>query len=209
MIRLLVLAVALAASTTYAAPNGSAWCGTSLAYGYSHNATPPAERLATLLGHPVANCGVGSDRLASIVTRWQTYFKPFLYRRLIAEGGTNDLHLDSANGTTLWGTFRDWADDARARRSDGGGEVQIVIITIPPRWGSAGWTADMETQRLAFNTLALAYAAANPSVRIVNSDTCLGTGSPVELQAALRNADLVHFSAAGMQALAQCVRDVL
>jgi len=127
----------------------------------------------------------------------------FPYKWLVAEGGTNDIYFDAATGAALWTTFQAWVEEAEAAG------MQVVIITIPPRWGSSGWTADMETERLAFNTLALAYGVSHPSALVVNSDTSLGTGSPVALQASFDSGDALHLNGTGMQALAQAVYDLL
>jgi lysophospholipase L1-like esterase len=175
------------------------WPGTSLTYGYDHDATPPPTRLETLRGVDVVNMGVGSDRVSSIYARWQAYAKPFPYRWIVMEGGTNDLFLDSATGEDTWATFETWAEEAMAAG------FQLVLVKIPPRWGSSGWTASMETERLDFNDRLDTWAAANPTVRVVESDAVLGTGSPVALQVAYRNADLLHLSATGMQTLAAAV----
>jgi lysophospholipase L1-like esterase len=198
--RIIALAALLTAGVVGAAPRAFVSAGTSLTYGYAHDATPYPARLATLMGVPAVNMGIGGDRLATIIARWQTYAKPFPYRWSVLEGGTNDLHFDSANGTTLWATFQAWVEEALAAGH------RVVIVKIPPRWGSAGWTADMETQRLAFNAAADAFVAANPSVRKVDSDTVLGTGSPVALQASFDYGDDLHLNGTGMQALAAAVR---
>lgn len=38
----------------------------------------------------------------------------FPYRVLVAEGGTNDLAFDAADGNALWSTFEAWIEEAQA-----------------------------------------------------------------------------------------------
>lgn len=176
-------------------------CGTSLTYGYDHDATPYPARLEALRGVQVVNMGVGGDRIATIVSRWQSFAKDFPYRWLVAEGGTNDLHLDAATGADTWNVMETWLEEAEATG------LQIVLVKIPPREGSSGWTAGMETERLDFNSRADTWAADHPDVRIVESDVVLGTGTPVALQVEYDSGDHLHLSGTGMQTLAQAVSD--
>ncbi|HEX8705517.1 MAG TPA: hypothetical protein VF815_42175 [Myxococcaceae bacterium] len=62
----------------------------------------------------VVNFGINGDRLATIISRWRSYAKMFPYRVLVAEGGTNDLAFDAADGNALWSTFEAWIEEAQA-----------------------------------------------------------------------------------------------
>lgn len=207
LLRLLLLAALLLAGLSEAKPRALVCAGTSLTYGLSHDPTPYTARLETLIGVPVVNMGVGSARLSSIVTRWELHAKPFPYRVSVLEGGTNDLAGVGgavATGAATWAIFEGWIEDAQ----DAGHEV--VAVLIPPRWGSAGWTADMEAERVIFNTALRAYVAANPEVKLLDSDLVLGDGaSPPALQAAFDYGDKLHLDGDGMQALAQGIADLL
>jgi hypothetical protein len=206
MIRLVAL-VLLSATAATATPRADVSAGTSLTYGYSHVSSPYSAELEDLLHTPVDNFGVGGDRLATIISRWQTYAKPYPYRRCIFEGGTNDLFFDSANGTTLWGTFKDWIEEAQTPTATRPG-CQVAIILVPPRWGSAGWTSDMETQRLAFNSAARTYVIAHPSVLMFDSDVELGTGSPVALDNDCDHGDDLHWSQSCHERVAAGLRNL-
>lgn len=177
--------------------------GTSLTNGYVYDATPYPARLATAAGVNAINFGVNGDRLANIVLRWRNYAKVFPYRVLVAEGGTNDLAFDAADGVTLWGTFEDWIEEAQAAG------FTVVLVLIPPR-SDVAWTGDMETQRLAFNAAGRAYQGTHPSVLMIDSDVLLGDGgTPVELNPLYRCVDELHLCAAGMQVLANAIADLL
>lgn len=178
--------------------------GTSLTFGYSQDATPYPLRLSTATGRPVANLGVGGARLAAIVTRWQLYGKPFPYGTLVAEGGTNDLALDSANGTTLAATFTAWIEEAVAAGQ------QVVACTVFPRTNSPDWNGTKETQRLAFNSALRTYVLAHPAVLLVDGDVLLGDGATTPaLQAAYDYGDHLHLNGTGMQALATAIATLL
>lgn len=177
--------------------------GDSLIYGYDHDATPMPTRLEALRGVQVVNMGVGGDRISTIVARWQAFAKPYPYKWLVAEGGTNDIHLFSSTGADAWTAMEAWLEEAEA---DG---LRIVLVKIPPRWGSAGWTAPMETERLDFNSRADVWAADHPNVRVINSDSVLGTGSPKALQVAYDSGDHLHLNGTGMQALAAAISSAM
>lgn len=174
--------------------------GTSLTFGYSQATPTFPQRLATATGRPVANLGIGGARLAAIVLRWQTYAKTFPYGVLVAEGGTNDLALDSANGTTLAATFTAWIDEALAAGQ------RVVAVTVFPRAGSPDWDNTKETERLAFNAAVRAYVVLHPQVMLVDGDVLLGDGAaPPALRGAVDYGDHLHLNGTGMQDLADAV----
>lgn len=207
LLRFFFLAALLLAGLSEARPRAVVCSGTSLTFGLNHNPTPYPARLEALLGVPVENLGISSARLSAIVTQWERYAKPYPYRVVVLEGGTNDLAgVGGApiTGAAAWAIFQGWIQDAE---EDG---FTVVAVLIPPRWGSGGWTADMETERVAFNNELRAYVASNPSVKLLDSDLVLGDGaSPPALQAAYDYGDKLHLDGDGMQALAQGIADLL
>jgi len=202
MIRVALLACVLLSPPASAGRVAILCSGTSLTNGYVFDPSPYPARLALLRGVPVVNFGLNGDRIANIIYRWRTYAKPYPYKVLVAEGGTNDLG-DGANGTTLWGTFKDWVEEAQASG------LIVVVVKIPPR-SDVAWTGAQETQRLAFNAAADTWLAAHPLVPYVNSDALLGNGGdPIELNPDYRCEDELHLCADGIQALAGGVNDAL
>ena len=200
MKRLALLLCLLSLPSAAVTTRASCAVGTSLTYGYSFESVPYPARLETLSGTPVVNLGIGFDRIASIHTRWQLYCKPFPYRRLVLEGGTNDLDLDGTTGAALWLTVKSFIEEAQANGQ------QVVLVLIPPRGGSSGWTAGEETERLAFNSAARDYQATHPTLILIDSDGVLGDGAvPPALQTAYDYGDHLHLKAAGMQALAAAI----
>lgn len=201
----LVLVVVLAASLASAAPTRRAVCmtGDSLTYGYTFDSTPIALRLATLRGVPVVNMGVGSDVAVNISARWSRYCAPFLYDISIWEGCTNDLAA-SATGAACWATTEDWAEACEAAGH------QCVILGVFPRGTSGGWNGTKETERLAYNALAAAYAVAHPTIIYVDLDDELGDGaSPNALRAAVDWGDGLHINGDGMQEVAEAIDEAI
>jgi lysophospholipase L1-like esterase len=197
--RLSLLLCLLSLSVHAAVPaKAICWGGDSLTFGYPQNSNPAPARLADTMGVPVVNIGVGGDVLSSIYARWQQICQPFPYRVTVLEGGTNDLALGNS-AASRWVTLQAWIDTAEAA-----GTVAVVVL-VPPRWGSGGWTSDMETERLTLNASISSYAALHPAVKLVESDTVLGTGSPRALQVTYDYGDHVHLTSAGLQALADAV----
>lgn len=198
------LLLLLSIAPAHAARRAAVCSGTSLTFGYIQNTNPYPARLETALSVPVDNMGIGSARLSAIITRWRTYAKPFPYKTLVAEGGTNDIALDGALADDLWPVFQAWIEEAQ-----GAGVSTVVAVAIPCRWGSSSWDSGKEAERLTFNQYLRDYVAANPEVRLVDSDVVLCTGTPKALQGAFDYGDDLHMSGDGMQALAEGVADLL
>lgn len=192
-----ILLVALTLSLTSEAATRRAWAavGDSITNGHAFDADTYPERLEVLLGAPVDNFGIGFDTALRAYTRWQTYVEPFQYAGTIIFIGTNDLR-NGTSAATLWTTVEPWAEEVLAAGQ------HLVFVKVSPRWGSSGWTGDMETERLTYNTQIDGFATANPSVIVVESDTLLGTGSPVALRAEFDFGDDLHLNGAGFAALA-------
>jgi lysophospholipase L1-like esterase len=198
----LSLAVLLISTVAAAAPIRTAgvMCGTSLTYGYTQDATPITARLATLEGVPVVNMGVGGDVASNIALRGIRYAVPFAYAFAVWEGCTNDFGLNGALAVDCWATTLTWVAAVE------GAGTQAVILTVPPRQGSSGWSAPKETQRLAYNTLARNYGVSHPSAIIVDLETLLGDGAtPPALNNTYDYGDDLHLNGAGMQVAAAAI----
>lgn len=167
--RALLLVAVLACLPAASAPRRAiCMTGDSLTYGYTFDATPIALRLATLMDVPVVNMGIGSDIAVNISARWTRYCASYPYAYAIWEGCTNDFGVSSALAVDCWATTQSWITAVEAA-----GHTAIVL-TVFPRGGSGAWTDAKETQRLAYNALAAAYAISHPSMILVDPESALG-----------------------------------
>lgn len=169
MKKTLCIGLLLASLYASATPIRTAGCmtGDSLTYGYTFDNTPIADRLATLLGVPVANLGVGSDVASNISARWTRYCEPYLYEFSVWEGCTNDFGINSATGADCWSTTQTWVGNVEAAGQRAAG------LSVFCRGGSASWTDAKEAQRLAYNVLAAAYAVSHPTFIYVDMESTL------------------------------------
>jgi lysophospholipase L1-like esterase len=202
MRHLALLLLTLSAMPSHATPRRT-WVavGDSITNGHSFDASTYPARLETLLGAPVENMGIGGETAAQARTRWQNYAENYPYKGVIIEIGTNDLAASTA-GATVWATVDAWIEEAQAAGQ------RVVLCTVFPRNGSAGWTGAMETQRQAFNTSARAKAAGDPTIILIDGDTVLSDDG-VTLRAAFDYGDAVHLDGDGFQALAEAIADEL
>lgn len=203
---LLLSLTALLSSGASAAPVRSAviLVGNSLTYGYTFDATPTSERLAVLLGVPVTAMGVGSDVATNISARYTRYALPFPYATAVWEGCTNDFGINSATGAACWATTQAWVLAVEAAGT------RAVVLSVFVRGGSGGWSGPKETQRLAYNVLAAAYAVSHPSMVYVNLETTLGDGaSPPALKVICNWGDDLHITGTCMQLVAQEIANAL
>lgn len=201
--RILALLFVLLAMSADASPK-RAWLaiGDSITYGYAHDATPYPVRLATLLGVPVANMGIGGETAANINTRLTNYGIPYPYKGVIIEECINDLIAGTA-GATCWTATEAAADAARTAG------FLVVLVTAIPCGNYVGWNGAKETQRDAYNTSLRAYVTAHPGEAfLVDLDTVVSDDGTT-IRAADDYGDGLHLDASGMQALAQAIADVI
>ncbi|HVU71769.1 MAG TPA: GDSL-type esterase/lipase family protein [Mycobacteriales bacterium] len=122
--------------------------------------------------------------------------------RLVVEEGTNDLAAGRSAARVL-AAYRDIARIAHARG------VPVLIATVAPRAGSAGWTSKKEAQRRRLN---LAVRTASGFDGVIDLDAAVrgghgalraGYGDDDHLHLTVEGQDAVYRSA-GVQRLSSC-----
>lgn len=196
MKRLLLLLLFLS-SLSAEAVSRRAWVamGDSITNGYAFDATTYPMRLATLLGVPVVNMGVGGEVAANINTRFTTYALPFPYRGVIFEECINDL-IAGTSGATCF-TATEAAVDAAVSAG-----FMVVLMTAIPCGNYSGWNGTKETQRDAYNALVRAKAAAEPAhVLLLDLDIVVSDDGNT-IRAEDDYGDGLHLDASGFQKVA-------
>jgi lysophospholipase L1-like esterase len=137
----------------------------------------------------VLNGGVGGYTAAQAKALFESDFKGHGCTHLTILACTNDL-ASGTSAATCQSTLEALAASAREDTSGDPNGINVTVLTVPPRGGSASWDGTKETQRLALRTSILAMAAD----AIVDLEAMAGTGDPVEMAAAYRAADMLHFN---------------
>jgi len=122
---------------------------------------------------------------------------------LLIEQGTNDLSA----GTTAAALYNERAAPFVAAAKAAG--FYVVLNSVLPR-DDAGWSADKERERQAYNALVCANAAGADAVNDIASDAQIGDTA---IPGPLFYADRLHLNARGQQRLAAItaavIRDVV
>jgi lysophospholipase L1-like esterase len=184
------LGLAYAPRTLVVAP------GDSITWGLGYDSTPYTARLATMTGRTVMNMGQGGNLLQLIRERWEREGNFPAVEWCLIEGGVNNLRA-GWTGADTWAETRTLLEDAHAAHQ------RAAVFTIFPFGGMAGFTADMEVQRQAYNAALKAYATAH-GVVVIDGDAFLSDGSsPPQLLAGVNWGDGLHLNGTGFQALAE------
>jgi len=149
----------------------------------------------------VVNAGVGGDTSAGARSRWDAQCKGRGFTHIVICVGTNSL----AAGID-WPAIVEDIDSIRASaqedRSGSASGIDVTILGVPPRGGSAGWDATKEARRLALN----AALRDLHDVTFVDLDEALGgSGDPLELDPAFDCGDRLHPNGAGHVAIADAI----
>lgn len=140
-------------------------------------------------GFAIINAGVGGYTVAQAKALYESDYQGKGCTHAAILVGTNDL-ASSTSAATVQTTLDALVAEMRADTSGSPNGINATVLTVPPRGGSASWDATKETQRLALRTSILAMS----NVTAVDLESMAGTGSPVEMGAAYRAADMLHFN---------------
>jgi lysophospholipase L1-like esterase len=137
----------------------------------------------------VINTGVGGYTVAQAQALFEAEYEGRGCTHAVILVGTNDLANGDSAATVLTALE---ALISRVRNDTSGSPegITIAICTIPPRGGSASWDATKEARRLSLRTSVLGL----DGVTAVDLESMAGTGTPVEMDAAYRYSDLLHFN---------------
>lgn len=137
----------------------------------------------------IINAGVGGYTAAQTLALFNSDLKGKGCTHLAVLACTNDLSAGTA-ATTCQTTLNSIVASAREDTSGDPNGINVTVLTPPPRGGSASWDSTKETQRGLLVTSILAMDADFK----VSLEPMAGTGSPVEMAAAYRAADMLHFN---------------
>lgn len=140
-------------------------------------------------GFAIINAGVGGYTVAQAKALYESDYQGKGCTHAAILVGTNDL-ASSTSASTIQTTLDALIDEMQADTSGSPTGINVTVLTPPPRGGSASWDGTKETQRLALRTSILASHAD----ATVDLEAMAGTGSPVEMAAAYRAADMLHFN---------------
>lgn len=145
------------------------------------------DRIGQAFG--VINAGVGGATAAQALALFEAEYKGHGVTHLALLVGTNDL-ASSTSAASVFATIQAIVASAREDTSGAPGGVNVTVLTPPPRGGSSPWDATKETERLGLRALILAMDAD----AVVDLESMAGAGSPVEMAAAYRASDMLHFN---------------
>lgn len=137
----------------------------------------------------VVNIGVGGYTVSQIKSVWEAEYKGRGCTHVTILVGTNNFSA-GASAVSVESDLNSLIASVEEDTSGDPAGINVTVCTVPPRGGSASWDGTKETQRLAFRTSLLARS----DIVVVDLESMAGTGSPVEMAAAYRTSDFLHFS---------------
>lgn len=152
----------------------------------------------------VINVGVGGYTVSQIKAVWEAEYKGRGCTHAVILVGTNNLSAGDSAATVL-AALNSLIASVQEDTSGSPSGVDVTVCTVPPRGGSASWDSTKETQRLSLRTSILALTG----VTTVDLESMAGTGSPVEMAAAYRTSDMLHFNGAPTTGGSQKVADLI
>jgi lysophospholipase L1-like esterase len=152
----------------------------------------------------VVNVGVGGYTVSQIKAVWEAEYKGRGCTHAVILCGTNNLSAGDSAATVL-AALQSLISSVQEDTSGSPSGVDVTVCTVPPRGGSASWDATKETHRLNLNTSILAL----PDIAAVSLESMAGTGDPVEMAAAYRTSDLLHFNGTPTTGGSQKVADLI
>jgi lysophospholipase L1-like esterase len=150
----------------------------------------------------ITNEGWSGDRTAWALTRWTARVRAQRHRVLVIQIAINDFGNDYATGAQAWTNVQTVIDQAVA---DG---TQVILETCLPFRGASYYSDLREVQRQAFNSLALAYGAANPRITVWDASAWADDGTG-QLRAVIDSGDRLHLSSAGNDAKVAALRSAV
>ena len=178
-----------------------AWLGDSIISGTGSTPnTPPQQLKAVTDPGSVFNLATGGYTTAQCATRWTSAAVSGAgHRTLIWSCGVNDM-ATGVSGATAWANAQAVVAAARAAG------MKVIITSIMPWKNSAGWTAGKQTETVAYNAAASAWASANGALYVdLFTPMGGGGGDPDILAVAYDSGDLIHPNATGAGVIASLV----
>lgn len=137
----------------------------------------------------VINGGVGGATAADAKALYESDYQGRGCTHAAILVGTNNL-ASGDSAASILATLEALAIEMRADTSGSPNGINVTVLTPPPRGGSVPWSNTKEAQRLALRTAILSMAVD----AVVDLEPMAGTGSPVEMAAAYRTVDMLHFN---------------
>lgn len=137
----------------------------------------------------VINAGVGGYTVAQAKALYESDYQGKGCTHAAILVGTNNL-ANGDSAASIQSTLDALVTEMHADTSGSPTGINVTVLTVPPRGGSASWDGTKEVQRLALRTSVLAMTAEAK----VDLESMAGTGDPVEMDAAYRAADMLHFN---------------
>lgn len=178
-----------------------AWLGDSIIAGTGSTPNTPPMQLKTVTDPGSAfNLATGGYTTTQCATRYTSAAVAGAgHRTLIWSCGVNDM-ATGVSGATAWANAQAVVTAARAAG------LKVIITSIMPWKNSAGWTAGKQTETVAYNAAASAWAGANGALYVdLFTPMGGGGGDPDVLAVAYDSGDLIHPNAVGAGVIASLV----
>jgi lysophospholipase L1-like esterase len=151
----------------------------------------------------VVNVGVGGYTVSQIQAVFEAEYKGRGCTHAVILVGTNNLSAGDSAATVL-AALQSLIASVQEDTSGAPSGVDVTVCTVPPRGGSASWNATKEEHRLSLRESILALP-----LTTVDLESMAGTGDPVEMAAAYRTSDLLHFNGTPTTGGSQKVADLI
>lgn len=187
--------------------------GDSLTEGFPFNAKTPWPQLLAVrrVGHKfaLANFALSGSKVASMIDRYTQQVEGQGFTHVLFFGGTNNFSGTAPEDTVaaVQTHVTNLITRCIADTSGSPNGTKVILMSIAPRGGAAGYNATIQTKLDQYNAWIATLPATYPNnVRFVDAYTALGqSGSPTVLATAYDNGDGLHFKQAGEVKIADTV----